>query len=32
VAVQMRARHSERLKAKRGVVAHLQHKLNQVRG
>jgi site-specific recombinase XerD len=31
-SMQMPARYSERLEAKRGVVAQLQHKLNQVRG
>ncbi len=30
--MQMPARYSERLEAKRGVVAQLQHKLNQGRG
>ena len=29
--MQMPARYSERLEAKRGVVAQLQHKLNRVR-
>jgi integrase len=31
-SMQMPARYSERLEAKRGVVAQLQHKLNKVRG
>lgn len=31
-SMQMPARYSERLEAKRGVVAQLQHKLSQVRG
>jgi hypothetical protein len=31
-SMQMPARYSERLEAKRGVVAQLQHKLNSMRG
>jgi integrase len=31
-SMQMPARYSERLEAKRGVVAQLQHKLNRIRG